>query len=628
MNKIINETDMYLFNEGKLKEAYKHFGSHLVKDDLNQIIGVTFSTYAPHAKIVSVVGDFNGWDSRTHVMSKTDDAGVYSLFIEGVGEWSRYKYCIVTSFGQTIFKADPFAYFSDDRPETSSKVYDIEGYYWHDQEYLDKRKYNNSFENQLSVYEVHLGSWMTKPDGSFHKYNELVDFLIPYVKAHGFSHIELMPIVEHPLDESWGYQGTGYYSATSRYGVPKDLMYFIDRCHQENIGVILDWVPGHICKDAHGLYMFDGEPLYEYSDYFIRENVVWGTVNLDLGKGITKSFLISNAMFWLDYFHADGFRIDAVSNILYFLGNSSIGTNYGAIQFLKDLSYAIKEKDHSVLLFAEDSTTYPNLTTPVSEGGIGFDYKWNMGWMNDTLKYFEKDPIYRKYHHSLITFGMVYAYSEKFILPLSHDEVVHGKNALVAKMPGDYWQKFANYRVLLGLQFTHPGKKLLFMGGEFAQMHEWKDKDELDWFLLEYPMHERSNRFVRDLIHVYQYHRPFFELDHSPEGFRWIDQTNFDQSIFIFARFAKDYKDHAIVILNMTPNPYDNYQIGVPLKGDYEEILNSDKDIYGGSNIYNGEILHTTNDTLHSYEQSIRIRVAPLSITILKYINQDNLFSE
>jgi len=628
MKKNISEADMYLFNEGKLKEAYKHFGAHIVKDELNQIIGVNFTVYAPHAKIVSVVGDFNSWDSRSHVMNKVDEAGVYFIFIEGLSEWARYKYCIVTSYGQTIFKADPYAYFSDDRPETSSKVYDLEGYYWHDFDYLEQRKRKNSKEEKLSVYEVHLGSWMTKPNGNFHKYNELVDYLIPYVKAHGFSHIELMPIVEHPLDESWGYQGTGYYSATSRYGVPKDLMYFIDECHKENIGVILDWVPGHICKDAHGLYMFDGEPLYEYEDYNIRENIVWGTVNLDLGKGVTKSFLISNALFWMNYFHVDGFRNDAVSNILYYLGNSSIGTNHGAIEFLKNLSYAIKERDHSVLLFAEDSTTYPNLTTSVQEGGIGFDYKWNMGWMNDTLRYFEKDPIYRKYHHNLITFGMVYAYSESFILPLSHDEVVHGKHSLVSKMPGDYWQKFANYRVLLGLQFTHPGKKLLFMGGEFAQMHEWKDKDELDWFLLEYPMHERANHFVRDLIQVYNYHQPLFELDHRPEGFRWIEQTNVDQSIFIFSRHGKNPKDSCVVVLNMTPNTYDHYQIGVPFKGKYEEILNSDKDIYGGSNIYNGVPLYSLDETMHSLPQSIWIKVAPLSITIFKYMSENNLFNE
>ncbi len=618
MNKI-TEKDLYLFNEGSLKEAYKLFGSHIVRDKSGNIEGTFFRVYAPHAKIISVVGDFNSWDSRTHVMEKEDDFGIYSLYIKGLSEWARYKYCIVTSYGQTIFKADPYAFFSDNRPETSSKVYDIDGYVWHDLNYINERKTKNTFEEKLSIYEVHLGSWMTKPDGSFHKYNELVEYLIPYVLEHGFSHIELMPFVEHPLDESWGYQGTGYYSATSRYGVPKDLMYLIDECHKAGIGVIMDWVPGHICKDAHGLYLFDGEPLYEFEDINIRENIVWGTINLDLGKGITKSFLISNAYFWMNYFHIDGFRIDAVSNILYYLGNMHLGTNYGAIEFLKNLSYAVKEKDNSVLLFAEDSTTFPNLTTPVLDGGIGFDYKWNMGWMNDTLKYFEKDPIYRKYHHDLITFSMVYAYSEHFVLPLSHDEVVHGKRSLVEKMPGDYWQKFANYRILLGLQFTHPGKKLLFMGNEFGQIHEWKDKEELDWYLLEYPLHKRANKFVRDLIQVYSHHPCFWELDHNPRGFSWIDQTNYEQSIFSFIRYSKKENDFAVVILNMTPNTYESFFVGVPKDGIYEEILNSDKDIYGGSNVYNGLPITSKKQEYHNLPYSIEIKVAPLSITILKY---------
>ncbi|MBI9008739.1 MAG: 1,4-alpha-glucan branching protein GlgB [Tenericutes bacterium] len=617
--KKMTDLDLYLFNEGKLKEAYKHFGAHLKKDESGKTLGVFFRVYAPHAKIVSIVGEFNAWDSRTHVLEKEDDIGIFSIYIPGVNEWARYKYCIVTSFGQTIFKADPYAFFSDERPETSSKVYDIDGFEWHDSPYTNSRQQKNAYEDKLSIYELHLGSWMTKPDGSFHKYNELVDLLIPYIQEHGFSHIELMPVVEHPLDESWGYQGTGYYSATSRFGVPKDLMYLIDKCHEANIGVIMDWVPGHICKDAHGLYMFDGEPVYEFEDINIRENKVWGTVNLDLGKGITKSFLISNAFFWMEYFHVDGFRIDAVSNIIYFLGNSHIGTNHGAVEFLKNLNYAINEHDHSILMFAEDSTTYPNLTSNVLDGGVGFDYKWNMGWMNDTLKYFEKDPIYRKFHHDLITFGMVYAYSEKFILPLSHDEVVHGKHSLVDKMPGDYWQKFANYRLLLGLQFTHPGKKLLFMGGEFAQMHEWKDKEELDWFLLEYPFHNSANHFVRDLISVYNHHKCFFELDHSPRGFQWIDQRNYEQSIFSFVRFGKEENEFAAVILNMTPNAYDDFCVGVPKKGSYEEILNSDKDIYGGSDVYNGALLKTVEESNHGFDQSLKIKIAPLSISIIKY---------
>ncbi|HOW37855.1 MAG TPA: 1,4-alpha-glucan branching protein GlgB [Candidatus Izemoplasmatales bacterium] len=623
MNDRMTELDLYLFHEGKLQEAWNHFGSTIVRDDLGRSLGVRFTVFAPHAKIVSVVGDFNGWDSRTHVMEKIDPTGVWRLFVPDVGEWEKYKFCIVTSFGQTIFKADPYAFFSDLRPDTCSKVYDIEGYRWNDGTYMEKRRSGEVSSQPMAIYEVHLGTWMTKPDKSMHKFNELVDYLIPYLKAEGFQYVELMPVTEHPLDESWGYQTTGYYSATSRYGVPKDLMYLIDCCHQNNIGVLIDWVPGHICKDAHGLYMFDGEPLYEYSDFKIRENEVWGTVNLDLGKGVTRSFLISNALFWARYFHVDGFRIDAVSNIIYHLGNPAVGTNFPAIEFLQNLSIAVKTKDPSLLLIAEDSTAFPNITKPVAEGGVGFDYKWNMGWMNDTLRYFEKDPIYRKYHHDLITFGLVYAFSERFVLPLSHDEVVHGKRSLVSKMPGDYWQKFANYRTLLGLQFTHPGKKLLFMGGEFAQMHEWKDKEELDWFLMQYPLHERAARFVRDLLAVYQHHKALFELDHDPAGFRWIDQSNRDQSIFSFLRLSRDPDDFCLIVLNMTPVAYESFRIGVPKAGVYEEILNSDKDLYGGSNVFNGLPLKSEPFPMHRCQQSLDLKVAPLSVAVFQFRSAD-----
>ena len=611
--------DLYLFNEGKLKEAYKHFGAHLVKDDDGNVRGVLFSVYAPHAQIVSVVGDFNGWDSRTHTMKKVDDFGIWKLFIDGIGEWTRYKYCIVTAYGQTIFKADPFGFFADERPETSSKVYDLFGYQWNDADYRSKRRDGNHQKKPMAIYEVHLGSWMTKPDGSYHKYNELVDHLLPYVIDHGFTHIELMPVIEHPLDESWGYQGTGYYGPTSRFGVPKDLMYLIDQCHQAGIGIIMDWVPSHICKDPHGLYMFDGEPLYEYENHDIRENEVWGTVNLDLGKGITRSFMLSNAYFWMQHFHVDGFRIDAVSNIVYYLGNPMLGTNHGAVDFLKTLSYTIKEKDDSVLLFAEDSSTFPGMTKPVTDGGIGFDYKWNMGWMNDTLSYFEKDPIHRKYHHDLITFGLSYLYSEHFILPLSHDEVVHGKKSIIDKMPGDYWQKFANYRALIGLMFTHPGKKLLFMGDEFAQFREWRDKAELDWFLLEYPMHQKANRFVRDMIKVYHHHPCLYERDNDPDGFAWIDAANTDQSVFSFIRRGDDDDDFCVIIINLTPNTYQSYALGVPRKGMYEETLNSDKGVYGGSDLYNGDPLVSVNTPMHGMEQSLHIKLSPLSVSVLVY---------
>lgn len=609
--------NLYLFNQGKLERAYDLFGAHLVKQDNGNNHGVIFRVYAPNARIVSVIGDFNNWDSRSNVLNKIDEQGIYELYIENVSEWDKYRYVIVTKDNQTIYKSDPYAFFSDNRPETCSKVYDIDGYVWHDKEYLEKRKESDHLHEPISIYEMNIGSWTKKPDGTFNRYNELPELLIAYLKDMGFNAVEFMPLTEFPLDESWGYQGTGYFSMTSRYGVPKDLMYLIDELHKANIKVLFDWVPGHICKDSHGLYMFDGSHLYEYDDELKRENVGWGTANLDFSKGTTKSFMLSAAMFYMEYFHIDGFRLDAVSNIYYYTGDMRNGTNYEGVSFLRDFSDTVKRFDKNVIISAEDSTTFPNVTKPTSLGGIGFDYKWNMGWMNDTLKYFEKDPIYRKYHHSYITFSLVYAFSEHFILPLSHDEVVHGKRSLIDKMPGDYWQKFANYRALIGLMFTHPGKKLLFMGGEFAQFHEWKEREELDWFLLQYEKHRGAQRFVRDVNNVYLCNKALYAGDDKLESFKWIEHDNCDQSIFVYARF---YEGELIVtVLNLTPSSYSNYRIGVPYKGIYDEIINSDKGIYGGSNVYNGTPLVSIDNPMHGENQSIEMTISPLSVSILKY---------
>jgi 1,4-alpha-glucan branching enzyme len=618
MDMIFSKDDLYFFNQGKLYDAYRIFGAHLETDKDGHFCGTRFTVWAPHAKEVSVMGEFNGYQAWVHNLAKVDSAGIWSLFVKDAKEWHQYKYEIKTHDGRTLYKVDPYAFFSAERPEQMSKIYNLEGYYWNDQTYMKNRHKQNPYQEQMSIYELHLGTWMNKPDGNPHKYNELVDHLIPYLLGNGFTHVELMPVTEHPLDQSWGYQGTGYYSATSRYGVPKDLMYFIDKCHQNNIKVILDWVPGHICEDDFGLYMFDGEPTYEYQEEWKRENVVWGTANLDLGRGEVQSFLISNALFWMKYFHVDGFRIDAVSNIIYFLGDSRHGENQGALHFLRNLSKQIFEYHPQALLIAEDSTAYPKVTHPVHLGGLGFNYKWNMGWMNDTLEYFEKDPVYRKFHHHNITFGLTYAFSENYVLPLSHDEVVHGKKSLVNKMPGDYWQKFANYRALMGLFFTHPGKTLLFMGGEFAQMHEWKDYTELDWNLLAYPLHAAAQRFVSDMNQVVKHHKPLYELDHQKEGFQWIDSNNEAQSVYSFVRYAKNKKDHVIVILNLTPLVHHHFRLGAPFKGTYEEVINSDKDVYGGSNIFNGEKIFTEDIEMHGMEQSIQVVLSPLSITILK----------
>lgn len=614
----MTKEDLYFYNQGKLYDAYRIFGAHLKKDDDGSFLGTEFTVWAPHAKEVSVLGEFNGFQAWVHNLSKVDAQGIWTIFVPEAYEWHEYKYEIKTHDGRTLYKADPYAFFSAKRPRQMSKIYDLEGYSWNDSDYIEHRNNEKPYNSQMSIYEIHLGTWMNKPDGISHKYNELVDHLIPYLLKNGFTHLELMPVTEHPLDQSWGYQGTGYYSATSRYGVPKDLMYLVDSCHQNNIKVILDWVPGHICRDDHGLYMFDGEPLYEYSEEWKRENIVWGTANLDLGKGEVQSFLISNALYWMKLFHVDGFRIDAVSNLIYYLGDSSHGVNEGALTFLRNLSTQVFAEFNQALLIAEDSTAYPKVTHPVHEGGLGFNYKWNMGWMNDTLEYFGKDPVHRKHHHTNITFGLTYAFSENYILPLSHDEVVHGKKSLVNKMPGDYWQKFANYRALMGLLFTHPGKTLLFMGGEFAQMHEWKDYTELDWNLLEYPLHASAQRFVADMNKVVKYNKPLYEMDHEQEGFDWIDSDNSEQSIFSFIRYAKDKRNFVIVILNLTPLVHRDFSLGVPVQGTYVEVINSDKDVYGGSNLFNGVPIQSSNSKVNGFEQAIKVMLSPLSITILK----------
>lgn len=610
---IFSKEDAYFFNQGKLFDAKRIFGSFLNKNEEGIIVSTTFTVYAPNAKKVSVVGDFNSWNLEANIMSKVDDTGVFSITIPFNLEWAVYKYAIYTGT-ETLYKADPYATFSEERPKTGSKVYDIDGYQWNDQKWFETKK--KVYQEPMSIYEVHLGSWRRKY-GAFFKFNEIVEELIKHLKEQNFTHIELLPIYEHPLDDSWGYQGTGYYAATSRYGVPKDLMYMIDRLHQENIGVLLDWVPGHICKDAHGLYFFDGSFLFEYDEKWKRENEVWGTANLDLSKGTTKSFLLSNAAFWMDYFHIDGFRVDAVSNLIYFLGDKKNGTNEGAISFLQELSKLIFSKDDRVLLMAEDSTDFPNVTKPVNSGGLGFNYKWNMGFMNDTLKYFKRDPVHRKWHHHEITFVFSFAYSEYFLLPFSHDEVVHGKGTLLTKMPGDYWQKFANYRTLLGLWITHPGKKLLFMGQEFAHFSEWNNNRALDWHLFKYPAHDSANKFVRDLLYLYKTEEALYQKDHFSDGFKWIDANNSEQSIYSYLRYAND-GSFVVVVLNMTPTVYHDFEVGVPKAGSYYELINSDYQKYGGSNQYNGLPLKTVKRPKHGFDQLIKMVIAPLSITILK----------
>lgn len=606
--RLISDHDVNEFLLGRSSNLHEFLGAHLLKDDQGRVTSTEFTVYAPNAKEVRLLAEFNQYASWKHVLTKIHHMGFFRIEIPGNHEWATYKYEIHTPSGRVLYKADPFAHYAEVRPQTASKVYDIKGYTWHDGEWLYQKK--KSYDQPLLIYELHLGSWRRK-FGQFKPYNEVVDELVEYVSTQGFTHVELMPVYEYPLDDSWGYQGTGYFAATSRFGVPKDLMYMIDRFHQANIGVIMDWVLGHICKDAHGLSFFDGTPLYEFPDRERRENVTWGTDNLDFSKGITRSFMLSALTFWMDEFHVDGYRIDAVSNLIYYLGDRSQGVNQDAINFIRQISYHLFGKDDRMLLMAEDSTDFPYVTHPVSTGGIGFNYKWNMGFMNDILRYFKEDPIHRKYHHDKVTFGLMYAFNEQFVLPFSHDEVVHMKGSLVNKMPGDYFQKMANWRLLLSLWMTHPGKKLLFMGQEFASFSEWAFQKELDWNLFDFPAHQQANRFFRDLAAVYRHHSALWQYDHHPKGFEWSIVDDRDQSVFAYIR--RSDTETLVVVLNMTPNVHEFYEIGVPELGSYEEIINSDKAIYFGSDQYNGLPLQAIKGNKNQFEQFIKPKLGPLS---------------
>ncbi len=609
---------MYYLTNGELIDAYEHFGAHLVYEN-NQVVATRFRVYAPNAKTVSVIGEFNQFDPQAHPMTKIDEGGVFSVVIKDNLSRQPYKYALTTLDGQTIYKSDPYAFYSAKRPDSVSIVAERNLYEWQDEAYMKKRVKEAPYQKPMNVYEVHLGTWMQKPDGSFHTYADLVDLLIPYLKKQYYTHVEIMPVIEHPFDGSWGYQGTGYYSVTSRYGTVDDFKYFIDKCHQNDIKVILDWVPGHFVKDEHGLANFDGTHLFEYSDEHRRENPSWGTVNFDLGKGVTQSYLISSACFFLNEYHVDGFRVDAVSYMIYYHGDTSKGENDGALTFLKKLSKAVFKQHPHALLIAEDSSAYPKVTHPIHEGGLGFNYKWNMGWMNDTLSYFSKDPIHRKYHHNLLTFSLMYAFSENYVLPFSHDEVVHGKKSLVDKMPGDYWQKFANYRALIGYMHAHPGKTLLFMGQEFAQMHEWKDYAELDWHLLSYPMHESAQRFNRDMNQLSQQEPALHEADHDPQGFEWIDADNNEQSIFSFVRYDAKRESHVLCVFNLTPVVHHDFILPVPNKGVYDELISSDHKQYGGSDLYNGLPLESFDYQIKHFTQAISVLLPPLSMIMLKW---------
>ncbi|MGX1192429.1 1,4-alpha-glucan branching enzyme [Metabacillus sp. SLBN-84] len=612
--------EVHLFHEGNLFRAHELFGAR--SSVRNGVSGTVFTVWAPHALEVRVAGDFNHWDGTGHKLEKLNEQGIWSAFIAGIEEGDLYKYEIITKKQEKILKADPFAFYSELKPNTASVVYNLGGYNWNDKNWQRKKRQKEIYQRPMYIYELNICSWKKKEDGSLYTYLELADVLIPYVLEHGFTHIELLPIIEHPYDRSWGYQGTGYYSATSRYGTPHDLMTFIDLCHQNNLGVIMDWVPGHFCKDAHGLYFFDGEPVFEYEKFEDRENIVWGTANFDLGKPEVQSFLISNALFWLEMFHIDGFRVDAVANMIYWQNTDEPHENAFAVQFLRKLNEKVFEYDPSVLMIAEDSTDFPLVTSPVSDGGLGFNYKWNMGWMNDILKYMEAPPEQRKDLHHKVSFSLIYAFTENFILPLSHDEVVHGKRSLLNKMPGDYWQKFAQYRLLLGYMLAHPGKKLLFMGGEFAQFDEWKDLEELDWVLDDFDMHQKSRVYVKELLALYKRQRPLYELDHSQEGFEWIDVNNSDQSIFSFIRKGIKPNEQLVVVCNFTPETYHDYKVGVPIDTRYVETLNSDDAVFGGSGQINRKELKAQEGKMHNQPYHISMTIPPYGISILRAVKK------
>jgi len=618
---VLTKEELYLFNRGEFYHSYRKFGAHVL--NYQGCWGTYFSLWAPEARQVSVVGDFNGWCGRKHPMVKWEEHGVWTCFIPGLGEGELYKYEITGAQGEKVLKADPYAFHSEVRPNTASVIYTLEGYDWGDKAWLRERRAKKWRESPMAIYEVHLGSWKRRVDGKFLNYAELVSSLIPYVKTMGYTHIEILPLQEHPYDGSWGYQGTGYYACTSRYGTPHELMYFIDQCHQAGIGVFLDWVPGHFCRDSHGLGNFDGTPLYggEIHDH-------WGTYKFDFSRLEIWSFLISNALFWFEVFHVDGLRVDGVSSMLYLdyekeekRRNIQGGyENLEAVAFLQKLNEVVHDYYPDVLMIAEEATAWQGVTWPQEKGGLGFDFKWNMGWMNDTLRYISLDFRERPAKHQLLTFPMLYAYSESFILPFSHDEVVHGKKSLLDKMPGNYEQKFAGLRGLYTYLMCMPGKKLLFMGGEIAQFIEWREDRELDWFLLDYEMHRKYHLFVQRLNALYLKEKALWEREEDWSGFEWIDVHNYEQGIIVFCRKGKTPEEQVVVLINFQPIAYERYRIGVEKALGYEELINSDDREFGGSGRTNPQVLEVQPLSWHGRDYSMEIQVPSLGALILKPI--------
>ncbi len=621
---------LYDFLMGQSIDAFRYFGAHFLSlphpaDKDKQVHGVMFRLYAPLAADVSVIGEWNGWDVRADKMKKVDDAGVYELFIPGLRNYMAYKFHFRNALGEYVDKADPYAFYSELRPATCSRLFDIENFSWHDEGFVKSR--SPSFDKPISIYEMHLGSWLGKRDGRFLSYEEIADRLIPYLLSMGFTHVEFLPLTQHPFDGSWGYQATGFYSVDSRYGNPYQLMSLIDRLHQAGIGTILDFAPLHFANDKFALRLFDGSPLYEYADPK-KAISPWGSCLFDLGKDPVRSFLMGAINYFIEYYHFDGIRLDAVSNLIYWNGNKNDGENLGATEFAKRLNGKIHSAHPGVMMIAEDSSDYSGVTKMTSEGGLGFDYKWDLGWMNDTLSYYSKDPIYKKWEHNKLTFSMAYFYSERFLLPLSHDEVVHGKGSLINKMYGDYETRFALLRNLFLYQFGHPGKKLNFMGNEFASFDEWNENVSLPWNLLAFPKHDSIKRLLRDLNLIYRSEEAMYKGDYKGDCFQWTMVDNNLQSVFAFERVYGD--SDLLFVFNMTPNYYESYDIGVYHEGLWRELFNSDKDVYGGKNQYCGGDRFTKKGAPEGRPYHLSLKVSSYSAFIMKRVKgnqEDKRFS-
>ena len=626
---LLSDDDLYLFNEGSHYRLYEKLGAHFMT--VNEVEGTYFAVWAPNARQVFVIGEFNGWNRTSHLLRSRGNSGIWEGFISGIGKGAIYKYYIVSQYrNYRVEKADPFAFFSETPPKTASIVWDL-GYTWGDQDWMGKRRGRNALDAPISIYEVHLGSWRRVPEegNRYLTYRELAPRLAEYAEKMGFTHVEFLPIMEHPFYGSWGYQTTGYFAPTSRYGTPQDFMYLIDYLHQHNIGVILDWVPSHFPNDEHGLAYFDGTHLYEHEDPRQGIHPDWNSFIFNYGRDEVRSFLLSSALFWLNKYHIDGLRVDAVASMLYldygrkegeWIPNKYGGhENLGAINFLRRFNQIVYQEYPDVQTVAEESTAWPMVSRPTDIGGLGFGLKWDMGWMHDTLEYMCKNPIYRKYHQNNLTFRMIYAFFENFILPLSHDEVVHGKGSLLGKMPGDDWQKFANLRLFFGYMYAQPGKKLLFMGGEFGQWQEWRHEESLEWHLLEYLPHYGLQRLVSDLNQLYRSQPALYQVDFEHGGFEWIDCSDFEQSVVSLIRKGRVKDDMVLAVCNFTPITHFKYSIGVPQGGFWRELLNSDATEYGGSGQGNMGGVEAAPSPLHGRPYSITFVLPPLAIVFFKH---------